>query len=72
MTFYTFMMRYRRGEGAKRDLACDMQDDKEYSTSRVTARVNLTAGTGSCGGIWKISRPVTDALRFSRNVGRST
>ena len=30
MTFYTFMMRYRSGEGAKRDLACDMQDDKEH------------------------------------------
>ncbi len=30
MTFYTFMMRYREGEGAKRDLACDMRDDKDH------------------------------------------
>ena len=30
MTFYNVMMRnYRNGEGAKRDLACDMHDDKE-------------------------------------------
>ena len=30
MTFYNFMMRnYRNGTGAKRDLACDMHDDKE-------------------------------------------
>lgn len=30
MTFYKYMMRnYRSGIGAKRDLACDMRDDKE-------------------------------------------
>ena len=30
MTFFTYMMeKYRNGSGAKRDLACDMHDDKE-------------------------------------------
>ena len=31
MTFYNFMMRnYRNGTGAKRNLAYDMQDDREH------------------------------------------
>ena len=30
MTFYNFMMRYKHGDGAKRDLAWDMYDDKEH------------------------------------------
>jgi len=30
MTFFYFMMKkYKNGDGAKRDLACDMYDDKE-------------------------------------------